>query len=172
MRGERKPMPWLLKCVLTLLLLLLSVAFIAIFHGAGVVVLLVIGVPLTLGIFGQSHENKKLAAMTPQQRADSLAQKRQTEIERAARKQRERAAKEPARLQRAYGPLNPSLVCPHCQIRGKVRTQQDVVKAGVSGGKATAAVLTGGISLLATGLSRMQHVTAARCGECGSSWTF
>lgn len=149
------------KCAATLAIVLLSAIFIAIFHGAGLLILSVIGVPLTIAILVRRSETRKLATMAQQQRAEYVA-----------RKQRERAAKQTARLQRAFGPLNPALVCPHCQTRGQVRTQQEVVKAGVSGGKATAAVLTGGISLLATGLSRMQHITAARCGECGSSWTF
>jgi uncharacterized paraquat-inducible protein A len=154
-------MPWPLKWVVAVpLLALLSIALIAILHGVGIAAALVIGIVAT-GIFGQASENRKLAAMTPQQRADALA-----------RKQRERAGKEASRMQRAYGPLNPALICPHCQTKGSVRTRQTDVKAGISGGKATAAVLTGGFSLLATGLSRMQHLTAARCGECGSSWTF
>lgn len=51
-------------------------------------------------------------------------------------------------------------------------TEQVKEKAGISGGKATAAVLTGGVSILGTGLSRKQRVTRATCGECGSVWTF
>jgi hypothetical protein len=46
------------------------------------------------------------------------------------------------------------------------------VKAGISGGKATGAILTGGLSLLATGLSRKHAATEANCGNCGSRWTF
>lgn len=64
------------------------------------------------------------------------------------------------------------LVCPHCQTRGKVSTQRAKVKQGVSGGKATGAVLTGGLSLLATGLSRKQMMTKAKCGNCRSEWLF
>jgi hypothetical protein len=62
------------------------------------------------------------------------------------------------------------MLCPHCQTRGKVNTQTVKVKSGVSGGKATGAVLTGGLSLLATGLSRKQQVTQASCGNCGVTW--
>ena len=58
------------------------------------------------------------------------------------------------RLQEAQGDINPEMVCPHCQKKGGIRTKAVTKKAGVSGGKATAAVLTGGVSLLATGLSR------------------
>jgi hypothetical protein len=81
-------------------------------------------------------------------------------------------AKQRKRDQRIYGAENPSLVCPHCQTKGKVRTSQIEVKAGISGGKDTAAVLTVGFSLLATGLSRKQKMTSAWCGECKSSWQF
>jgi transcription elongation factor Elf1 len=71
-----------------------------------------------------------------------------------------------------WGPRNPKLICPHCQAQGQVRTQDIQVKKGVSGGKATAAVLTGGLSLLATGLSRKQAATQAHCDNCGSDWQF
>lgn len=63
------------------------------------------------------------------------------------------------------------IVCPHCQTAGKVRSEQVKVKRGVSGGKATAAVLTGGLSTLGTGLSRKQTVTSMRCGNCRTTWT-
>ncbi|WGL50625.1 hypothetical protein P5P86_11685 [Nocardioides sp. BP30] len=62
------------------------------------------------------------------------------------------------------------LVCPHCQVEGKVRTRQVKQKQGISGGKATGAVLTAGLSVLATGLSRKQRVTEASCGNCGITW--
>jgi len=73
---------------------------------------------------------------------------------------------------RAFGPINPALVCPHCQTKGSVRTQQANRKKGVSGGKAAAAVLTLGWSLLATGLSRKETVTACTCDQCHSQWEF
>lgn len=60
--------------------------------------------------------------------------------------------------------------CPHCGEVGKVTTQPNRVKRGVSGGKATGAVLTGGVSILATGLSRKQTVTELRCKNCGMKW--
>jgi hypothetical protein len=67
-------------------------------------------------------------------------------------------------------PVNPQLVCPHCQTKGQVDAQGVRVKRGISGGKATGAVLTGGLSLLATGLSRKESRTAARCGNCNMEW--
>lgn len=64
------------------------------------------------------------------------------------------------------------IVCPHCNNRGLVRTQQVRMKRGISGGKATAAVFTFGWSMLATGLSRKETMTEARCNKCGSIWHF
>ena len=43
---------------------------------------------------------------------------------------------------------------------------------GISGAKATGAVLTLGWSLLATGLSRKEQATQAHCSNCGSTWDF
>jgi hypothetical protein len=67
---------------------------------------------------------------------------------------------------------NKQMICPHCQTKGHVWTEQVKVKQGVSGGKATGAVLTGGLSLLAVGLSRKQKVTKANCKNCRSEWMF
>lgn len=65
---------------------------------------------------------------------------------------------------------NPNMVCPHCQTKGTVWVEQIKVKKGISGGKATAAILTGGLSLLATGLSKKGMVTEASCKNCGMTW--
>src|SRR5262245_62922855 len=54
--------------------------------------------------------------------------------------------------ERAHGPRNAQMICPHCQAKGTVHTQPVRCKKGISGGKATAAILTGGVSILATGL--------------------
>jgi hypothetical protein len=69
-----------------------------------------------------------------------------------------------------YGPLNPVMFCPHCRVTGKIRTKEVTNKKGVSGGKATAALLTGGVSLLAVGLSRKEVGIQARCGNCSKYW--
>lgn len=70
-------------------------------------------------------------------------------------------------------PVGPaSLVCPHCNTRGRVTTRRVKQKKGLSGGKATAAVLTGGLSILGTGLSRKEELTEARCANCGAVWHF
>ena len=65
-----------------------------------------------------------------------------------------------------------AIICPHCQSRGTVSTREVKEKKGISGGKATAALLTGGVSLCAVGLSRKEKVTEARCSSCGLTWHF
>lgn len=64
-----------------------------------------------------------------------------------------------------------ALVCPHCQTRGRVTSRQVKQKKGISGGKLTGAVLTAGISMLGTGLSRKEKVTEMKCGKCKTTWT-
>jgi hypothetical protein len=71
-----------------------------------------------------------------------------------------------------YGVLNPKLVCPHCQTAGNVRAKTVKLKKGISGGKVTGAILTGGLSMLATGLSRKKTATQAHCDNSGSTWLF
>jgi hypothetical protein len=63
-----------------------------------------------------------------------------------------------------------ALVCPHCQTSGHVKSKRVKVKRGISGGKATGAVLTLGVSMLATGLSRKEKATQMTCGNCKVSW--
>lgn len=73
---------------------------------------------------------------------------------------------------RQDGPVNEHMVCPHCQTRGSVRCKKSHVAQGISGGKATAALVTGGVSVLATGLSRVEERTQAKCDICNSRWSF
>ena len=68
--------------------------------------------------------------------------------------------------------VNEALICPHCQTKGKVSTSSIIKKTGISGGKATGAIMTGGVSLLVTGLSRNERATQAHCSNCGSTWTW
>ena len=67
---------------------------------------------------------------------------------------------------------NPAMVCPHCQARGQVSIKKIQAKRGISGAKTTGALLTGGLSLLATGLSKKEAATQARCGNCRNEWVF
>ena len=72
----------------------------------------------------------------------------------------------------SLGRLNPAMVCPHCAATGAVYTKLVTQKIGISGGKATAALLTGGASLLVAGLSRKAKITEAHCTECNNTWHF
>lgn len=67
-------------------------------------------------------------------------------------------------------PLNPAMICPHCQTKGTVSTSQIKAKKGISGAKATGVLLTGGLSIFATGLSRKEMVTIADCNNCSMQW--
>jgi len=75
-----------------------------------------------------------------------------------------------ARGSHNYGSNSPAMICPHCQTKGTVRTEWITQKKGISGGKATSAILTGGLSLLATGLSRKEDHIEAHCNNCGMTW--
>lgn len=66
----------------------------------------------------------------------------------------------------------PNTVCSHCQKRGCVITKKLKAKKGISGGKATAGLLTCGLSLFAVGLSRKEMITQAKCLNCDSEWQF
>jgi len=90
------------------------------------------------------------------------------EAYRAARAARRREAEQMV----DSGALNSHMVCPHCQTKGSVRTKSIQAKKGISGGKATAALLTAGISVLGTGLSRKESMTQATCTTCNMTWAF
>lgn len=62
------------------------------------------------------------------------------------------------------------IVCPHCLHRGRVRATPTKRKRGISGGKATGALLTGGASMFVTGLSRKEHITEMHCSNCSVKW--
>ena len=61
--------------------------------------------------------------------------------------------------------------CPHCVAEGAVTMRTGKAKRGISGGKATAGLLTAGVSLLVVGLSRKQTITQATCSSCHATWT-
>ena len=60
--------------------------------------------------------------------------------------------------------------CPYCHSSGTVVVQQVKKKKSVSTGKATAALLTGGISLIGTGLAKKAMVSQLTCAACGMTW--
>jgi hypothetical protein len=116
-------------------------------NGAGWFCFGIAAIVVIAGIIGAVIRQAKLDGMTPEDRQEFL-------------------------LTEEFGSTNPALICPHCQTKGQVRTKQVVQKKGVSGAKATGAILTGGVSLLATGLSRKENNTQARCDACTSKWVF
>jgi DNA-directed RNA polymerase subunit RPC12/RpoP len=73
-------------------------------------------------------------------------------------------------MKAAHPSGDPAIICPHCQSGGSVATRKVKNKRGISGGKATGAVLTGGLSLFAVGLSRKEKGIEARCNNCGVRW--
>lgn len=87
------------------------------------------------------------------------------------KKRERRVARYEGMRSRTSGDVHPEVVCPQCGAKGAVRMRQYKAKKGVSGGKATAAVLTGGVSLFATGLSRKEQITEAHCGNCSTTWS-
>jgi len=73
-------------------------------------------------------------------------------------------------LQRRRAEMAARIVCPYCQTQGSVSVQSVRRKQGISGAKATGAVMTGGLSMFATGLSRKQSMTHMACRNCGVAW--
>ncbi len=115
-------------------------------------------IAIVIGIFiidflDNKAENKKLANMSPSEKEEYLEKK------------------ELSQKLETYGQLNEVMICPHCHQKG-IRTKQVKQKKGISGAKATGAVLTGGLSLLAVGLSRKEGVTQAYCDNCTNTWIF
>lgn len=62
------------------------------------------------------------------------------------------------------------IVCPHCHESGFVTGERVKLKKGVSGGKATGALITAGWSVLFTGLSREEDAKKLTCSNCGTEW--
>ena len=71
-----------------------------------------------------------------------------------------------------YNFVKKKIVCPYCQNTGCILVRRKEVKRGISGGKATGAIFTLGLSLLVTGLSRKERVMQAKCKHCKAEWTF
>jgi hypothetical protein len=108
-------------------------------------------------------EKKKQSHMTLEEKREYFA-----ETQRKAKEYSEQISK----LPNQYGYVNIPMICPHCHTKASVRTKPITQKKGVSGGKATAAVVTGGLSILAVGLSRKETFTQAHCDNCNSTWLF
>ena len=124
-------------------LILFGVIFILAF----VIIRIILGLP----------ERKMFASMTPDERQRHLENQK---------------AKENQKANLLHGLINSEMICPHCQEKGNVRTKPVDRKKGISGAKATGAILTAGVSILATGLSRKERLTQAYCENCGNTWDF
>lgn len=59
--------------------------------------------------------------------------------------------------------------CPFCSLQGGVYFMESSSKKGFSTSKATSALLTGGVSLLFTGLAKTEVEQSFICEECGLS---
>lgn len=84
-------------------------------------------------------------------------------------RRREKLAAEKAKADKIAA-QQAAIVCPHCQQAGGVTRRAATRKKGISGGKATGALMTGGASMLATGLSRKEGAQECRCSNCGMKW--
>lgn len=123
--------------------------------------LIVLGVIATLLIVAIVGHFRRLSRMSPEESQAYLEQLQE----------RQRVLQEEQQVLQ-IGQKNPAMICPHCQTKGAVRVKRVDRKKGISGGKATAALLTGGVSMLATGLSRKEEWTHAKCENCASEWDF
>ena len=96
------------------------------------------------------------------------------EIDRMSPQEQEKhyAGQTTRQLEAKWGPINPSMLCPHCNEKGKIHTKSVKRKQRIHAGKATAAVLTGESSMLGNGLSRKKGITQAYCGNCHNTWDF
>ena len=68
--------------------------------------------------------------------------------------------------------LSDQIVCPHCRKKGCILIRPAKAKKGISGAKTTGALFTMGLSMFATGLSRKEWVTEAKCKNCRAIWQF
>ncbi len=63
------------------------------------------------------------------------------------------------------------IICPHCQVKGKVVTLVERASNRVSKGKMALGLLTGGGSLGFTGArKKSNYVTMAKCKNCKVKW--
>lgn len=138
---------------------------------------------IALAIYLKIADVMKLRNMTPEQKEAEMVRRR-ANAEREAQlnqqvfqnlKDANKTSQEnQARNNYAkeYGEINSAMMCPHCQTKGKVRTKHITQKKGISGSKAAAAVVTGGVSILAVGLARKEGATQAHCDNCKNTWLF
>jgi hypothetical protein len=110
-------------------------------------------------------ERVRISLLPPEEQRHYLDEKKREQDERSAHLAAQKREGE-------YGLINKTMMCPHCQTNGKIRTKHITQKKGISGGKAVATILTGGLSLIAVGLSRKEGATQAHCDNCNNTWLF
>lgn len=66
--------------------------------------------------------------------------------------------------------LNTKIVCPYCRVAGNVYSAKVQANKGISGEKAIAAWVTGGISLATIGISNIEVVNGFLCKNCNTDW--
>ena len=82
----------------------------------------------------------------------------------------------PSNKRKGYSPSNKvnapvgHINCPYCDGQGTVVVRHVKKKKGFSPGKVAGGVVTGGVSLLATGLAKKGEVNALNCTACGMKW--
>src|SRR6266436_5474504 len=107
-----------------------------------VLLLLICGALLALVIKGNlalaRKEKEKRAAMSPHEL--QLYVENEKAVAATRRREKEERSRQASDTYN-HGPINPMMVCPHCNT-SQIRTKEVVNKKGVSGGKATAALLT------------------------------
>jgi hypothetical protein len=74
----------------------------------------------------------------------------------------------PPKLRLGHG-MAPGYACPFCSLQGGVYCMESSSKKGFSTSKVTSALLTGGVSLLFTGLAKMVIEENFLCEQCGVS---
>jgi hypothetical protein len=95
-------------------------------------------------------EQKKLAMMTPEVKRSYL---KQIEIDRQ-RYEEERKKQDHEFL---YGKINPVMICPHCQTKGKVRTTRREKQSELS-------------SIVISLKKHSVTVTQVHCDNCNNTW--
>jgi len=94
-------------------------------------------------------------------------------IDREGKESKEQDKKaSPEELQEKYGEPNMRMSCPHCSSKETIRTKLVHRPNGISGPKLLVAAVTLGLSMFATGLSRMDRTTQAHCEHCVNTWHF
>lgn len=168
--GARGSRAWLVMAIFAVAFILPPLLWVLYALQTGDSGLVLCGVPVLLlallFVFVNLRNAIRPSEVSPRfkERVERLEQGRRESLEAAARRN--------DAVYAARSRQDAAKVCPHCQSKGSVHTHSITVKNGIDGRKATAAVVTGGWSVLATGLSKKDRQTEAHCSKCGATWRF